>query len=39
MSAQMFYFAQDAAARHFGLGLTKFKSKIKDLGVEYWPHR
>lgn len=39
LSLQMFYFAQGAAARHFGLGLTRFKTKIRDLGIEYWPHR
>jgi len=35
----MFFFNLPHAARHFGMGTTKFKPLLRSLGITYWPQR
>jgi hypothetical protein len=35
----MFYFNQQHAARHYSMGITSFKKKLKSIKIDYWPQR
>ena len=36
---QYFHLGSSEAAAVMGMGLTKFKSKIRELGISRWPGR